>query len=287
MKSKRIVAAGILVAVLLGVCTPIICQADVPEIQIYQEMLTETEVEVPEVIIINTNETTTESEQKPFVAETPIIELVTKCRVNAHLTPNVADLTEMKTIDRGVKLEGSLNNNTGWFKTVIDETDYYVYSEFLVTESEWEELSKIPFSSEVPLDTEVQRYLWNECQDTGVDYCFALAIIDIETGGTFSPNLTSYADACGIMQVHWPSWGKKFINLGYITCKSDMYNIYNGIHCGLYLLKDYVAEFGPSEAAAFKYNTGHGNANSSNGYARKTMQNYAKWKSIVYPETTE
>jgi len=224
--------------------------------------------EVPKIIVI-----TTESEYVP----SPLERKYTSSNVNVRTTPELRDDNIFTILSRGTELE-ICTVKDGWYEIVLGSEHYYVYSENVVTAEEYEELCKVPYNSAVPLSEELQKYLWFECKDIGMKYSFALALMDIETGGTFRPDLISKTNDWGITQINKCNH-KLYIQKGWITCSEDLLNPYNGIHCGLDFMNQYVQKYGHVERAYASYNTGK--AIKSNRNSRIFMEKWNKWISIL------
>jgi len=201
--------------------------------------------------------------------------------INLHESPsNEAPI--IAVIPRGEQVV-VLGRESGFIKVSYKDLNGYIGDQLLMTNEEYQSfMDSIPYHEEIPLDKELQKYFYLECLDTGTDYAFALSIVDIETGGTFNPNIISKTNDYGLFQCNG-CWKSTFKKLGLIQdSMKDLLNPYNSIHAGLYLLSQYQAEFGVSEAAAVKYNRGNAKASSSTPYSRKVMYtNYPKWKAVL------
>jgi len=275
---KRVTAIAVfllIVAIVVSILTAAI-PAEYEAIDIAEVVTTEEAVETqPETIVLEVEEPEEVAKYTRFA----------KCQVNLRATPSMEG-DPVAVLPRGTGVAIFPGAGSGWYEVEYLGNRYYAWNEYLVDAETWAELSEVPFSEQVPLSEDLQKYLWEECQDTNCDYCFVLAIMDIETGGTFNPNIISKTADYGLMQCN-QCWKSTFKKLGFIQeSMKELLNPYNSIHAGVYLLSQYVHEFGPTEPAAVKYNRGNATSKSSTPYSRKAMANYAKWKAIVFPEQT-
>lgn len=269
-----------LLAVIASVITVFCCTAG---ICIASTQLNNEEKETIEPLEITTQvETKEDIEEKVIViipdeVEKPKVQKVAKCQVNVRDRASL-DSEILQVLPRGTEI-GILEESNGWYKVNIENKDCFVYSENLISKEDWELIKDVPYSDQVPLSADIQQYLWNECQDLGIKYCFALGVISVETGDTFDPTLISRTNDWGIMQVN-KCWHKTFKKMGYITCSEDLLNPYNGIHCGLWVLNDAVQKYGNCERAYAYYNTGNSGVHS-NANSRKVVNRWEMWKGIL------
>lgn len=133
---------------------------------------------------------------------------------------------------------------------------------------------------EIPLDEEQQHLLWNECVDRGVEYTFALAVIQKES--EFNPKATNHnkngSTDKGLFQTN-SCWWKTLIQEGMITYSDDLYDPATGIKCGVWELSKYVGKYGNTERAYAAYNTGRDVKSNKN--SRKVMQYWEAWKEVI------
>jgi len=76
-----------------------------------------------------------------------------------------------------------------------DETTYKIRIETTVIEKD------TSFVRDIPLSEELQEYAFDLCSQFGFDYELFLALMWIETGGTYKTNLVSKSEAIGICQL--------------------------------------------------------------------------------------
>lgn len=133
---------------------------------------------------------------------------------------------------------------------------------------------------EIPLDEEQQHLLWTECIERGVEYAFALAVIQKES--EFNPKATNHnnngSTDKGIFQTN-SCWWKELKKEGMISESDDLYDPSIGIHCGMWELSKYVGKYGNTERAYAAYNTGRDVKSNKN--SRKVMQYWEAWKEVV------
>lgn len=123
--------------------------------------------------------------------------------------------------------------------------------------------SDIPYNPAVPIPGPLQYVLWQACEDTGIEYAIALAVIEVESD--FNPDEDN-GICYGYMQLH-----RRYFpgNL------SPGQNIRYGMeHLGR-LLKQY----GTIEAALTAYNAGHDTG--SRTYANAVLAAAEKWRGII------
>lgn len=143
-----------------------------------------------------------------------------------------------------------------------------------------------PVSSAVPLDVEVQEYIWNHCKRVTGDYknyyAFILGAIQLES--EFKRTAIHHNDNGttdrGLMQINSCNI-KSCKNAGLISCTDDLWDIYKNIDCGFHEMNEYVRKFGVCESAYFAYNTGR-TSGGSNKNSRVVMSNMAQWNTMLF-----
>lgn len=117
------------------------------------------------------------------------------------------------------------------------------------------------FRADIPLTTEEQASLWGACEEFGVPYELALAVIWTETR---YQNITGDGgDSLGYMQIQ-PRWHKERMDrLGV----SDLMEPEGNFRVGCLILSELLAG-GETEDALTRYNTGHGGPSE---YAARVM----------------
>lgn len=143
-----------------------------------------------------------------------------------------------------------------------------------------------PVSSAVPLDVEVQEYIWNHCKRVTGDYknyyAFILGAIQLESEfkcTAIHHNKNGTTDR-GLMQINSCNI-KSCKNAGLISCTDDLWDIYKNIDCGFHEMNEYIKKFGVCESAYYAYNTGR-TRGGSNKNSRVVMNNMAYWNAVLF-----
>ena len=127
------------------------------------------------------------------------------------------------------------------------------------------------FREDVPLSFTEQDYLHTACEESGVPYSLALAVIERET--TFRNILGDDGASEGYMQVqrrwHWD----RMERLGV----TDLMDPFSNFRVGCDFLAELLGKY-PVEEALTAYNSG---SPGHNEYSEKVMANYEKWKELV------
>ena len=127
---------------------------------------------------------------------------------------------------------------------------------------------------DIPLELDIQRHIFDECQLYGVPYPLAMAVMYVETGGTFKTDLRSRTNDSGLFQIN--DIHKKWLNESGIT---DLYNPYQNSSSGIWILKDALSKGDNIHTSLMVYNMGHGGAKKlwkkgiySSKYSRKVVE---------------
>ena len=127
------------------------------------------------------------------------------------------------------------------------------------------------FRNDVPLTYDEQDFLHTACQESGVPYALALAVIEKETG--FRNVIGDDGASCGFMQVqerwHWD----RMERLGV----TDLSDPFGNFRVGCNFLAELLDKC-PVEEALTAYNSG---SPGESDYSRSVMENYEKWKGVV------
>lgn len=113
---------------------------------------------------------------------------------------------------------------------------------------------------------------------TGVSPLLIIAIMKVESN--FDKNAVSYANATGLMQVHVPSWHKRYKmtqSQFKQALKIPRFNVYTGVNIWLIHLEE---ASGNTKRGLVYYN---GNGKGSNQYAKNVIRHYED----LYKELTE
>lgn len=127
------------------------------------------------------------------------------------------------------------------------------------------------FRDDVPLSYEDQDFLHTACQESGVPYALALAVIERET--QFQNLVGDDGASLGYMQVqerwHWD----RMERLGV----TDLMNPFGNFRVGCDFLAELLEKY-PTQEALTSYNSG---SPGYNQYSYDVMANYEKWKELV------
>lgn len=127
------------------------------------------------------------------------------------------------------------------------------------------------FRDDVPLSYEEQDFLHTACQESGVPYALALAVIERET--QFQNLVGDDGASLGYMQVqerwHWD----RMERLGV----TDLMNPFGNFRVGCDFLAELLEKY-PTQEALTAYNSG---SPGYNQYSYDVMANYEKWKELV------
>lgn len=127
------------------------------------------------------------------------------------------------------------------------------------------------FRDDVPLSYGEQDFLHTACQESGVPYALALAVIERETG--FRNVVGDDGASCGYMQVqerwHWD----RMERLGV----TDLMHPFGNFRVGCDYLAELLEKY-PTQEALTAYNSG---SPGYNQYSYDVMDNYEKWKELV------
>ena len=143
-----------------------------------------------------------------------------------------------------------------------------------------------PVNEAVPLDVELQEYIWTRCKKATTDYenYYAFILGCIQHESTFRAKATRHNSNGsvdrGIMQINSSNIGK-MKRAGLISSSEDLFDPFKCIDCGLWLMNQYIDRFGVSESAYYAYNTGR-ETEGSNKNSRKVMQYMAEWNALLF-----
>lgn len=143
-----------------------------------------------------------------------------------------------------------------------------------------------PVNEAVPLDVELQEYIWTRCKKATTDYenYYAFILGCIQHESTFRARATHHNSNGsvdrGIMQINSSNIGK-MKRAGLISSSEDLFDPFKCIDCGLWLMNQYIDKFGVSESAYYAYNTGREREGSNNN-SRKVMGYMSEWKALLF-----
>lgn len=143
-----------------------------------------------------------------------------------------------------------------------------------------------PVNENVPMETELQEYIWTRCKKATADYenyySFILGCIQLES--TFKASAThknkNGSIDRGIMQINSSNIGK-MKRVGLISSAEDLFDPFICVDCGLWLMNQYIDKFGVTEDAYYAYNTGR-ERGGSNKNSRKVMRYMSEWNSLLF-----
>ena len=127
---------------------------------------------------------------------------------------------------------------------------------------------------DIPLELDIQRHIFDDCQLYEVPYELAMAVMYVETGGTFDSSLRSKTNDSGLFQVNdvHKQWLKE-------SGINDLYNPYQNSSAGIWILKDALSKGDNIHTSLMVYNMGHGGARKlwkkgiySSKYSRKVVE---------------
>ena len=127
---------------------------------------------------------------------------------------------------------------------------------------------------DIPLELDIQRHIFDECKLYEVPYELAMAVMCVETGGTYKTDLRSKTNDSGLFQVN--DVHKQWLKESGIT---DLYNPYQNSSAGIWILKDALSKCDNIHTSLMVYNMGHGGARKlwkkgiySSKYSRKVVE---------------
>ena len=140
-----------------------------------------------------------------------------------------------------------------------------------------------PYNSAVPLEADLQKYIWQKCKAATSDYknlySFMIGLIDAES--EFNPRAVSKTHDYGLTQTNrkyvYPDV-KKVFGLTDIT---DCFNPYISVDCCFWELSKKLNSYGVSERLYYYYNTGN-TSGSSNKNSRRMVGKWQKWDGIIW-----
>lgn len=127
---------------------------------------------------------------------------------------------------------------------------------------------------DIPLELDIQRHIFDECKLYEVPYELAMAVMYVETGGTYKTDLRSKTNDSGLFQIN--DVHKQWLKESGIT---DLYNPYQNSSAGIWILKDALSKGDNIHTSLMVYNMGHGGAKKlwkkgiySSKYSRKVVE---------------
>lgn len=127
------------------------------------------------------------------------------------------------------------------------------------------------YREDVPLTYLEQDLLQSACEEAGVDYALALAVIERETG--FRNVMGDDGASAGYMQVQARWWSGLMDELGV----TDLMDPYGNFRVGCTILAQHIERYGLPDALTV-YNAGHAGESE---YSRSVMELAEKWAADV------
>lgn len=137
---------------------------------------------------------------------------------------------------------------------------------------------KLPPNLDIPLDYDVQRYIYHQCKSNDELYCFVMAIIEQESG--FNEKEISSTNDYGLMQIN--ACNHEILQDKY--GRKDFLDPYDNSYCGIRIIRGYLEEFEYKNLALMAYNMGKCGARRlwrqgiySTRYSDSVMEKYRKY----------
>lgn len=137
---------------------------------------------------------------------------------------------------------------------------------------------KLPPDLDIPLDYDVQIYIYKQCDYKKDLYCFIMAMIEQESG--FNEKEISSTNDYGLMQIN--ACNHEELNNKY--GKQNFLDPYDNVYCGIKIIKGYLKEFEHKNLALMAYNMGKGGARRlwrngiySSRYSDSVIEKYHKY----------
>lgn len=141
------------------------------------------------------------------------------------------------------------------------------------------ESSGFKYNPDIPLSEDIQKYAYNKCQESGIDYSIFLGLMRKES--SFNPEVVSKTNDYGLCQINKGNhnWMREVFGSDW-----DPMNPYDNIDASIFMLSKYTKDYNCDNyhVLLMNYNMGHGNAVEcfnngiySSKYSRAIM-NYAK-----------
>ena len=157
------------------------------------------------------------------------------------------------------------------------ENDNIILTDTLVRYSN--ESSGFKYNPDIPLSEDIQKYAYNKCQESGIDYYIFLGLMRKES--SFNSEAVSKTNDYGLCQINKSNhnWMREVFGSDW-----DPMNPYDSIDASIFMLSEYTKDYNCDNyhVLLMNYNMGHGNAvecfNSgiySSKYSRAIME-YAK-----------
>ena len=199
--------------------------------------------------------------------------LIGSLLIQSGFTVTPMEVDELDLVTQEVEQE-----ELDWLITAINNhqlNDLIVQNTIPVTEEVEELKDEDGFVYyDIPLELDIQRHIFDECQLYEVPYELAMAVMYVETGGTYKTDLRSKTNDSGLFQIN--DVHKKWLKESGIN---DLYNPYQNSSAGIWILKDALSKGDNIHTSLMVYNMGHGGAKKlwkkgiySSKYSRKVVE---------------
>ena len=199
--------------------------------------------------------------------------LIGSLLIQSGFTVTPMEVDELDLVTQEVEQE-----ELDWLITAINNhqlNDLIVQNTIPVTEEVEELKDEDGFVYyDIPLELDIQRHIFDECQLYEVPYELAMAVMYVETGGTYKTDLRSKTNDSGLFQIN--DVHKKWLKESGIN---DLYNPYQKSSAGICILKDALSKGDNIHTSLMVYNMGHGGARKlwkkgiySSKYSRKVVE---------------
>ena len=199
--------------------------------------------------------------------------LIGSLLIQSGFTVTPIEVDELDLVTQEVEQE-----ELDWLITAINNhqlNDLIVQNTVPVTEEAEELKDEDGFVYyDIPLELDIQRHIFDECQLYEVPYELAMAVMYVETGGTYKTDLRSKTNDSGLFQIN--DVHKKWLKESGIT---DLCNPYQNSSAGVWILKDALSKGDNIHTSLMVYNMGHGGARKlwkkgiySSKYSRKVVE---------------
>lgn len=135
---------------------------------------------------------------------------------------------------------------------------------------------------DVPMDEELQKYVYLMSNSYNIDFPFVMAVIEHES--SFKPEATSGTNDFGLMQINKLNHAKLTEKLGV----TDFFDPYQNIHSGIYILSDLFEKYETPNKVLMAYNIGEGGAKKlwnqgvlETGYSRSILKKCAEYNKFI------
>ena len=226
------------------------------------------------------------------VIESPVSEVTeNKCVINKDSKLLYAPSADAHLMDipRGTEVI-VVEQHDDFSKIMVNGEYKYISTSDLGTEEELkviEEKEYYPFHESIPLNEDLQKYIYDKCVEHGIKYCLFLGLCQQETDfGRYAKvdgiqfHNVSKTNDWGMCQTNkkwvWPDVKKVF---GWDNIEI-LFNPYRSVDAGIWEFSKCVRKYGNTEAAYDAYNRGleyHGSTMNS----RAVVYYWNQWKSIL------